>query len=407
MKSHCNVRNLRSRRIVSGVLATLVVAALAAGQSAQVANAAQKPTEGTACAPLGAVYSAPGQKLLCGNLTGQRLWTRVLKTTPVASVGPLWVKWNPASCGFIPAKPPLSRKYVAYLRKAPNSVGLALGAQSEGNSTADPFTAGWKANASATGAQVIYANYDQLASGATKVPDAARAIVTRRPSAVTSWMTLATAMPPLMDIYRSACIPVVQISAPGAGALLFAADNAVAGRAQGDVQVANLKSRGLATGKVTALAIRIPAVGADINQRADMCASRIKQVLPSATQDQIDLESSSVAVAQTKMTDWLTAHPDAGTVVVCTIADGFGIAAVNALKLAGMTGKAFVSGVSGQSEAIALLRSKDPVFIGTVDFGWDGFGNVLVPLMQDAIEGKPVPSVIHPQLHVFTAATFR
>ena len=48
--------------------------------------------------------------------------------------------------------------------------------------------------------------------------------------------------------------------------------------------------------------------------------------------------------------------------------------------------------------------SKNPggSFVGTVDFGFKNYGSFLVPLAQDLVQGKPVPTTVAPFLRFAT-----
>lgn len=401
MKICSESRNF-GRFTAGGLAAVLAVGSLAiVAPSAQAASA----REGGTCASVGATAKVGSTTLLCDSLSGSRRWTRVIKTTPVATTSADWVRWDPARCAFVPGTRPANGKYAALLRKVPPTLGLALATQGEGNAVTDVFNAGWKSVANATGGQIIFGNYDNLNSGATKVPEVARTITTRRPAALTSWNVVATAMPAMMQVYNEACLPVTQVSVAAPGSTLVAADNAIVGRAEGDALVAHLKKVNKTTGPITAVALTIPNLGADVNQRSTVCIDTIKKALPSATTVTVEMENQPQSL--TKLGDWLTGNPQAGTVVVCNVSDVSALGAMNALKSKGKVGSGFVAGFAGSTDAINVLRAKDPVFIATVDPGFGRFGEIAVPMMLDAIAGRSIPAIVRPQMRVYTADNIR
>lgn len=148
-----------------------------------------------------------------------------------------------------------------------------------------------------------------------------------------------------------------------------------------------------------------------MNKRLDVCTAEIKKLIPSATISNVELGSDqlSAAGAQTKMSDWFTANPasSSGTVVMCTIADIYAVGAGNAAKAAGRTQNVFSMGVAGSTEAAALLRSNDPIFVGSIDFKFQDWGQIIIPLMQDSLEGKVVPRLSAPNVSVMTAKTLQ
>ena len=362
---------------------------------------------GAACANLGQVTRGTGSSLICAKLTGKQIWQRVLQASPVGSVNGQWVKWNPTTCTFDGATGPKNQRYTAYMRQVPPSISLALGTQGEGIAIHDALNNGWKQAVQRVGATQIFANYRQSEGGAATILEGARNIALQRPSAISSWAGLTTVLPAMMNVYRAVCSPVVQITFPIEGTVSYGADNSTVGRVQGQFLADYLKGKKLDKGTVTAVGIRAPSVGVDVNLRPDVCTATIKKLLPQAKVSNVDLDSSqlSVAGAQIKMADWLTANPASasGTVVVCTIADIYAIGAGNAVKAAGRTGNVFASGTAGSADAIALIRAGDPVVVGSVDFRFQDWGNVLVPLMLDALEGKIVPRLSAPNVAMITA----
>lgn len=383
--------------------ATLVVPATIA--SAQTAR------PGVECKTLGQVVQANKIRLICGKLSGRQVWERVLSATPVGSTNGQWVRWNASKCTFESATGPRNNRYTAYMRKSPANSVYGLGTQGEGVAIQDAFNNGWKTAAKQVGAQEVFANYRQSEVGAAGILEGARAVALRRPQAVTSWAGIQSVLPTMMDVYKQICAPVVQVTFPVEGSISFGADNATVGREAGKYLANYVKERRLDSGPVTAVGIRAPSIGADVNKRLDVCTAEIKKLIPSATISNVELGSDqlSAAGAQTKMSDWFTANPasSSGTVVMCTIADIYAVGAGNAAKAAGRTQNVFSMGVAGSTEAAALLRSNDPIFVGSIDFKFQDWGQIIIPLMQDSLEGKVVPRLSAPNVSVMTAKTLQ
>lgn len=402
-------RRRRWQRIVAAAAATGVGAATLV-VPATIANA-QTARPGAACKTLGQVVQANRTTLICGKLSGRQVWERVLAATAVGSTNGQWVRWNAAKCTFEPATGPRNNRYTAYMRKSPANSVYALGTQGEGVAIQDAFNNGWKAAVRQVGAQEIFANYRQSEFGAAGILEGARAIALRRPQAITSWAGIQAVLPTMMDVYKPICAPVVQITFPVEGSISFGADNATVGREAGRFLVDYLKEKRLDRGQVTAVGIRAPSIGADVNKRPDDCTAGIKRAIPSATISNVEVGSDqlSAAGAQTKMADWFTANPAArsGTVVICTIADIYAVGAGNAAKAAGRTQNVFAMGVAGSDEAAALIRNNDPIFVGSIDFKFQDWGRIVIPLMQDSLEGKVVPRLSAPNVSVMSAKTLR
>lgn len=398
--------------IASGTAATLGASLLLAYTPVAQAQTPAQPQAiikaGTACSKLGQVVRSGNSSLICGSLLkGKKIWQRVLSANPVGSVNGQWVKWNPTTCTFDGATGPRNQRYTAYMRQVAPALSLALGTQGEGIAIQDALNLGFKQAVAQVGGSLIFANYRQSEGGAATILEGARNIALQRPSAISSWAGIQTVLPAMMNVYRAVCAPVVQITFPIEGTVSYGADNATVGRIQGQFLAQYLKDKKLSTGSVTAVGIRAPSIGVDVNKRPDVCTESIKKLIPQAKISNVDLDSSqlSVAGAQTKMADWFTANPAAssGTVVICTIADIYAIGAGNAAKAAGRVGNVFASGTAGSTDAVALIRAGDPVVVGTVDFRFQDWGKVLIPLMLDALEGKIVPRLSAPNVSMITA----
>ena len=409
-RSSPHLRTRVTRRIAATATAAAVGATLFLG-SAPLAQAQPTAKQGQACTTLGQVVRSGNSSLICGKLSGKQVWERVLAATPVGSTNGQWVRWDPRACTYVPAPAPRNNRYVAYMRRTPSNTVFGLGTQGEGVALQDAFNLGWEQAVAQVGAQEVFANYRQSEGGAATILEGARAIALRRPSAVTSWAGIQSVLPTMMDVYKSVCTPVVQVTFPVEGSISFGADNATVGRQQGNFLVEYLKEKKLDRGKVTAVGIRAPSIGADVNKRPDDCTATIKRSLPNVTISNVEVGSDqlSAAGAQVKMSDWFTANPAAatGTVVICTIADIYAVGAGNAAKASGRVGQVFASGVAGSTEAVALIQANDPVFVGSVDFGFQNWGKVIVPLMMDSLEGKVVPRLSAPNVSVISAKTLR
>lgn len=389
-------------------------AAAAAGASlllapTPAAQAQPGAKENGACTTLGQVAKVGNTSLICTKLSGRQIWQRVLLATPMGSTNGQWVKWDPKACTFVPAAAPKSGRYTAYMRRVPNTTVLGLGTQGEGVAIQDALNLGFKQAVATVGAQEVFANYRQSEGGAATILEGARAIALRRPNAVSSWAGIQSVLPAMMDVYKGVCTPVVQITFPVEGSISYGADNATVGRQQGTFLVDYLKEKNLSTGKVTAVGIRAPSLGADVNKRPDDCTATIKKALPNATVSNVEVASDqlSAAGAQVKMSDWFTANPASatGTVVICTIADIYAVGAGNAAKAAGRVGSVFASGVAGSADAVALIKAGDPVLVGSVDFRFQDWGKILVPLMLDSMEGLVVPRLSAPNVSMISAKT--
>jgi len=361
--------------------------------------------EGKRCVRLGKTASVDGKTLVCTLKADKLLWTAsggsssgapipagtISSATP-GGTSSSWVKWNKATCALVPTTAPNEFPWRADLRATPN-LKIGYGTQAEGIAVVDLANESMKSNVAAAGGTYVFANYAN--PDAAKLLDGVKSIITRQADVVVSWALLAASMDNIMSLYKAACIPVIQVSAVGAGALLFGPDNALVGKVQGEGLVAYAKKRNWDRGStpLTVVQVTAPGYGASINLRSSECVAAVQKAIPSALSAKVVLNATTTAEGLSRMNDWLTGNPNARRVLACNEADtiAFGVANATSAKnrLAG------VGGVGG---------SKNPGgnFVGSVDFGFKNYGSFLVPLAQDLIQGKAVPTTIAPFLRFAT-----
>lgn len=362
-------------------------------------------TEGKRCVRIGKSVNTDGKTLICALNGNKLLWTAksgsgdgapipagtISSATPGGS-SKSWVKWDKTTCSLVPATAPNQFSWRADLRATPG-LKIGYGTQAEGIAVVDLANESVKENVAAAKAQYIFANYAN--PDAAKLLDGVKSIITRQADVAISWALLAASMNNIMSLYKEACIPVIQVSAAGAGALLFGPDNALVGQVQGEGLVAYAKKRNWDKSSipVTALEVTAPGYGASINLRSSECVAAIQKAMPNTKLAKLVINATTTAEGLSRMNDWLTGNPQARRVLACNEADtiAFGIANASAAKnrLVG------VGGVGG---------SKNPGgnFVGTVDFGFKNYGSFLVPLAQDLSQGKPVPTTLAPFLRFRT-----
>lgn len=361
--------------------------------------------EGKRCVRLGKAVTVDNKSLVCtlkadklvwaaqsGSSSGAPIPAGTLSSATPGGTSTSWVRWNKATCALVPATAPNAFPWRADLRATPG-LKIGYGTQAEGIAVVDLANESMKSNVAAAGATYVFANYAN--PDAAKLLDGVKSIITREADVVVSWALLAASMDNIMSLYKAACTPVIQVSAAGAGALLFGPDNALVGKVQGEGLAAYAKKRNWDRGStpVTLLEVTAPAYGASINLRSSQCVAALQKAMPTAKVAKVVLNATTTAEGLSRMNDWLTGNPQARRVLACneadTIAFGVANAAASKNRLVG------VGGVGG---------SKNPggSFVGTVDFGFKNYGSFLVPLAQDLVQGKPVPTTVAPFLRFAT-----
>ena len=328
---------------------------------------------------------------------------QAISTVQPGSTSDTWVVWDKLTCSYKPAATHPA-KWVAVLRQPLRPMRLGFGEQGEGQVLLDAFNTGMKAVTQKVGVALLIGNY--ALPSTTEPVTQAQAIELRGPSVVVSFNVLTAVMQAVNGIYARGCTPVIQVTAPAPNTVLFGASNGDVGKAQGDYLAAYVKQRGWAANTVTVLGLQDPGLGESIGLRITGCQQAVQAALPGVRIDNLPNVAPSTADAQTKTTDWLTAHPNEHHVLVCTIADIFAIGAANAFRGANRTDDGVVMGAGGGEDATSTIKAGGAM-VGTVDFGWGEYANYLVPLAMDIFEDKPVPTEVHQQLRVLDKSTIR
>lgn len=318
-----------------------------------------------------------------------------LLSTQAGSIGSTWVRWDKAACKYQEAAKP-GDTWTAVLRMPSTPFTLGFGTQGEGIALLDALNGAMKATAARVGVPLVYANYNTLNS-TTDVITQAQTIALRKPDAVISFNVLTAQIPAVNTLFG--CTPIVQITAPAPNTVVFGASSSDVGKTEGQYLADYAKKQNWAAGSVTVLGLQTPSLGASIGERITLCQSTVQSLLPGAKVDNLPSVASTTADAQTKVTDWLTAHPNDKNVLVCTISDIYAFGVANAFKGANRAQDGVVVGAGGGTDAITTIKGGGP-YLGSVDFGWSKYPDYLVPLVQDILEGKAVPSEIHQKLTV-------
>jgi ribose transport system substrate-binding protein len=192
-------------------------------------------------------------------------------------------------------------------------------------------------------------------------------------------------------------IPAVTYDTAHPGAVDFGADNYTAGLVGGKYLGQYILDHGWDVNDVWMLLVYDSDLGRGAgspNERVDGCRDGLLSVieLPEANFGELEGKYDTAAVYNT-VTDWLTAHPDAGHVVGCSIDDPRAVGISGALEADGRVGSSAVVGLGAGAEALAELYrpAEDTTFVGSVAFTPELYGTYLVPIIVDLIEGNPVP----------------
>ena len=196
--------------------------------------------------------------------------------------------------------------------------------------------------------------------------------------------------------YKDAGIPMVAYDGPHPDAVAFGADNYTAGFLAGEYLGEYAKSKGWDPNEVHLVMASVPAQVVLV-QRIEGCRDGVKSVfdVPDANIHEIMAEQTGQALND--MTDWLTAHPQAQYVLGFGHSDQPGIEIASALETAGLLETSVAVGQGASDEALVDLRERTDetsIFKATVSYFPENYGQYLVPVIVDLIEGNPVPDEV-------------
>ena len=107
------------------------------------------------------------------------------------------------------------------------------------------------------------------------------------------------------------------------------------------------------------------------------------------------------------VTSWVTANPDAQNVLCFGHSDQPGVSCALALEAGGFLGRAAAASLGASTEALVDLRDRtdeESIFKATISFFPERYGQYLVPMMVDRLEGREVPDHVSPAVEPVTRA---
>ncbi|MEO1024512.1 MAG: sugar ABC transporter substrate-binding protein [Pseudomonadota bacterium] len=215
-----------------------------------------------------------------------------------------------------------------------------------------------------------------------------------------NWQSGAAAS--VMNIFNEAGIPVMSVDVIHPNAIFLGADNYASGLIGGQAAAEHAKALGRC-GDVSVLVGINPGEGEAANERLAGFVDGVQTVCGALPADRIDdelIDAGTTDQALTVVTDWLTAHPEAGFVLATAIDDPRGFGMSNALAQAGREGVAVGIGCDEVGVAATRVPVKENHFLGCVAYFPEKYPDYAVSIAADILEGKAVPQEVHLE-HVF------
>jgi ribose transport system substrate-binding protein len=244
---------------------------------------------------------------------------------------------------------------------------------------------------------VVNNNYD----GATAIRNA-DIMITQKVDGYINFQVDAGVAPVVAEMMRNAKIPMITVDCPHPNTPFFGANNREAGlilgRALGDKVLAEW-------GGAVDLIILVgaPGSGEVVDLRMNNIVTGVVEKIPSAANVRvINLDGKSeIETSQRVVADTLTANPNLRHILIGGLNDQSALGAYNAVQAANRQGDVFLGSHGGDAPGKNNLLNNPPNFwLGTVAYFPERYGEYLVPLMQDMMDGKRIPDFSYPD-HVF------
>ena len=201
-----------------------------------------------------------------------------------------------------------------------------------------------------------------------------------------------------MEIFDAAGVPVAVVDVWHPNSIFFGADNYAAG-VLGGRDAGKYAADNWGCEDVHILLGENPPEGeaADLRMVGFRDGVRAYCGIPDTKVHRINLDGTADQ-AITATTDWLTANPDAGYVLCGTIDDERASGMARALTQAGREGGCVGQGADLPGTSLIHEGSiEETKYISTVAYYPERYGEFLVNIAIDVIEGRPVPQEVHMQ----------
>jgi ribose transport system substrate-binding protein len=229
--------------------------------------------------------------------------------------------------------------------------------------------------------------------------------VTRQVDLVLNFNVLGDLGPAIMEKYEEAGIPSVSIDVVHPTSLFFGADNCAAGRIGGEWMVEYAKANNWPADQIMTVGAEEPAVGEEPNFRISCFEDVVTAAFPETETFRIP-GGAETEKSLENMTSWLTAHPDAQHVMTISINDQAATGILAAVEAAGRENDVAIMGIGGDAPAKAELVKDENAFKGSVGYFPERYGEFLIPMALDILEGKPLPAEVHMQHIVIDRSNF-
>jgi ribose transport system substrate-binding protein len=349
--------------------------------------------------------------VLLGSLTVQQAAAQDIATAKFDVTSPEYLKWDKASCSFVPA-PEASGPYVATMRKSATPIRVVFTPEEQTN----PVFVAQAKKLVELGKQ---ANVDVTVLD-NAFPDTMRPIqnadqaVQTKVDIVLSELIMPDLNPAVQQKYKDACIPMINIF--GMPNYPYPAPTIQAIHRENGVTMAKaaidiIKQKGWPGDKIWIVSCGDPVTAKGPGTAEDLMLGFADTV--KAAFNVPDSQISPVLVcsqangplgSKDATTDWLTAHPQAKYVVGSAWNDVKAFGMAQALQGAGFTpDNALTAGRDANTEQLQAIKTGSILQVDLDLNLIDGWPVAMIGVLQDVLDGKAVPAKNVPAAKPLTA----
>jgi ribose transport system substrate-binding protein len=318
----------------------------------------------------------------------------VIKVSHAGLVQKPWLKWDKGSCTWKPTNGPAN--YDLVLRKAPKPMKVILLPED----TVVPFvvlnTRSTQKAAKLAGVELQVISNDYPSQ--TKPLQAADDAILAKPDVVISANVIDALYPTITPKYQKACIPMIAQYLSPKGFPAFGGNFALTGRLQGEYLVAQAKKKGWPLADVKVVLCQ----PTDLGSTKDVYDNATKVItaagVPKSNFTTLDCTGPNPTAWQSKMADWLTSNPDAKHFFAISNNDQRTQSMANAVVNAKRVGQGLLIGAGADDTGRGEIKKN--IGVSSVGYFGEAWGDYLIPMAEDIVAGKPIPSFTSPDLKV-------
>ncbi len=294
--------------------------------------------------------------------------------------------------------------YEAVARPAQQRWTIGYGDGLAGIPFTDSVTDSINEVAAAMGVDIFYCDnaYDQ-----EKTLQCAELIVAQGSDAVIFANWIAGTEELITGTFLGGGLQCVAYDGPHPGCHSFGPDNFAASREAGRFLGQFAADQGWDPAETELIVLWTPGVQV-MEDRRDGSIQGVKDIFAVPDENiHTDIPHETFEDVLANVTSWVTANPDAQNVLCFGHSDQPGVSCALALEAGGFLGRAAAASLGASTEALVDLRDRtdeESIFKATISFFPERYGQYLVPMMVDRLEGREVPDHVSPAVEPVTRA---